>query len=83
LLARLALESPNAVALAPHLDGRFQPFFARYAASLTEARILEESQQAGGLQQVLAGLKAHILRLSQAEALELRDWDTPEDVKQG
>ena len=82
LLHRLNDESPDAAALAPCVDGRYQPFFARYKASLA-LRAAESCQakQLHSLQHVLRSLDTEALSLDESETLQLRDWDRPEDVQ--
>jgi molybdopterin-guanine dinucleotide biosynthesis protein A len=82
LLKRLA-ESPSlADALAPHVDGRWQPLVARYrpAPALDAVR---ETIAAGerALHRVFArlGERAAVLELDDREIAELRDWDEPAD----
>ncbi len=81
LLTRLARERPEAPALAPHLDGRWQPFFARYtvarALPVAAAALTSENHS---LQGVLTEIGAEPLPITPAEAEQLRDWDTPGDV---
>ncbi len=80
LLRRLALEQPHASLLAPYLDDRFQPLFARYGTSLLPhfRKALDERRL--GLQPLLGQNNPGILELSAAERRALRDWDTPEDM---
>ncbi|HEY0841130.1 MAG TPA: hypothetical protein VGD74_13160, partial [Vulgatibacter sp.] len=59
-------------------DGRWQPFFARYDAARTMARI--DAAKGGRLQELFRGDHARELPLSGDERDLLRDWDTPEDV---
>ncbi len=80
LLRRLAMEAPEATALAPR-PGRFwEPLCARYSASLLEAA---EEALAGGrrsLQRFLDETGAAPLVIAESELAQLVDWDTPEDV---
>jgi molybdenum cofactor guanylyltransferase len=83
LLARLVAEAPDADALAPRQDGKWQPLFARYAPApaLAAARsALNDGERA--LFSVLRrlGPRAVELSLDSDEAAELRDWDAPSDV---
>ena len=82
LLGRLAGHAPEAAAVAPLIDERYQPFCARYDAELTRRCILADRQHPdGGLQAVLRQLGATTLPLDAGAASELRDWDTPEDIE--
>lgn len=73
-LARL-VAAPLASIVAPRRDGRWEPFFSRHRprAVLPYARAL-----AGGSLQRLFD-RAGAAELS-VPSMELRDWDTPEDV---
>jgi molybdopterin-guanine dinucleotide biosynthesis protein A len=86
LLRRLYSEQPNAAALAPRQDGRWQPLFARYrpgallpvvdaalAAGRTSLQVLFHELAARG--QV-----APELPLSSFEQQALHDWDRPSDM---
>lgn len=81
LLERLAHHSPKQAAVAARVDARWQPFFARYrvdaATPVIAARLASHRL---GLYGVLDELGATELPLSDDEARQLRDWDTPEDV---
>ncbi len=63
-----------------HLDGRFQPLFARYSLAVLPrfSQALHEGRLA--LQPLLRESQVALLTLSEEEKLLLRDWDTPEDV---
>ncbi len=86
LLARLQDEAPESHVLAPRprRDGRrWQPLFARYApaATLRVARaMIEEGPRK--LQILLDRAQATELPLNDVEELQLRDWDTIEDVEE-
>lgn len=84
LLARLATTAPDAVAVAPRIDGTWQPFFARYDAQLG-ARAIETSLAGGrrSLRSVLDNLGegAREMGLTPEEAMALGDWDEPGDVR--
>jgi molybdopterin-guanine dinucleotide biosynthesis protein A len=93
LLLRLA-RAPEAVAVAPRREGRWEPFFARYDAPLAlpvararaDAGADHASAASAGsrsLQRLLDALAAVELPVTDDEARELRDWDTPEDVRGG
>lgn len=73
-LARLAA-APLASIVAPRRDGRWEPFFSRHRprAVLPHARALA----GGSLQRLFDRAGAAELFVS---PMELRDWDTPEDV---
>jgi len=83
LLERLGAFRPDAAAVAPRQDGRWQPLCARYAAAPALAaarRVLAGEQRA--LFAVLdeLGDGAAELPLEDAELELLRDWDRPEDL---
>jgi molybdenum cofactor guanylyltransferase len=84
LLERLLHEQPAALALAPREAGRWQPLFARYrpAQVLPVVQELLERRQSA-LQAVFSelGPGAVELELAPDERAQLRDWDTPEDVR--
>ncbi|MCL2447944.1 MAG: molybdenum cofactor guanylyltransferase [Polyangiaceae bacterium] len=80
LVARL-LAAPEAVAVAPRHERRWEPLCARYEADAV--RPLAEAQSRGpdhSLQRLLDRAGAIELPLSEAETRELRDWDRPDDV---
>ncbi|HEU5074115.1 MAG TPA: molybdenum cofactor guanylyltransferase [Polyangiaceae bacterium] len=81
LLERLAHHAPDQPAVAARVDGRWQPFFARYrvdaASPVIAARLASRRL---GLYGVLDELAAAELPLHEDEARQLRDWDTPEDM---
>jgi molybdopterin-guanine dinucleotide biosynthesis protein A len=82
LLQRLLTESRSAPALAPKLDNRWQPLFARYDASRclpVVDELLAQGQRA--LHRVLDRAGAATLELSLEEASQLRDWDDPSDIE--
>jgi molybdenum cofactor guanylyltransferase len=82
LLVRLLTEHPQAAAVAPKAEGRWQPLCARYAvepALLSIESLLADSEHA--MFRVLETLGAAALELSLAERDELQDWDTPEDIQ--
>jgi len=82
LLGKLADVELTALALAPRLDGRFQPLFARYKL---EALALAEQALTGAdrsLQGLLRSLDASVLLLTPAEERALVDWDQPGDVSE-
>jgi molybdopterin-guanine dinucleotide biosynthesis protein A len=77
----LASASASALALAARREGRWEPFFARYDSPLVLP--IARAEAAAGrfsLQGLLAAATAGELGLSEAEAEELDDWDTPEDA---
>jgi molybdopterin-guanine dinucleotide biosynthesis protein A len=79
LLRKLAA-APPAPAVAARREGRWEPFLARYdvrAARPIALRHADEGKRS--LQALLDALGATELPLSDGEATELRDWDTPED----
>jgi len=84
LLARLAHHAPDSAAVAARVDGRWQPFFARYLAGVAAPVIAARlATRRLGLYSVLDELGAAELPLGEAEARQLRDWDTPDDVSAG
>jgi molybdopterin-guanine dinucleotide biosynthesis protein A len=80
-LVRKLLAAPAADAVAPRVDDRWQPFFARYDARATRSRI-DELRASGVvmLQKLLDAMRAVELPLTEDEKRELRDWDSPSDV---
>lgn len=84
LLERLAHHAPDQPAVAARVDGLWQPFFARYrAGAATPVIAARLASRRLGLYGVLDELGATELPLDEAEARQLRDWDTPEDVSAG
>lgn len=81
LILRLATESADAAFLAPKDGGLWHTLTARYARRALTAvdATLDSSERA--LQRVVARLGdgAHVLRVSEEEARQLRDWDEPGD----
>jgi molybdopterin-guanine dinucleotide biosynthesis protein A len=80
LLARL-VSAPPAPIVAPKRDGRWEPLCARYDPAQVLPvidRLLVARRHA--LQAVLDEARAVALPLSDAETLELHDWDVPSDV---
>ena len=80
LIERL-VRAPDAPLVAPRLDGRWEPFCARYDAP----RVLPVAERqmatdARSLQRLFDAAGASELPLAPGELAELRDWDTPEDV---
>ncbi len=81
LVQRLAAHAPDAPLVAPRLDGRWQPFFARYHSESVEALVNARLQSGKlSLQGLLTEIGAHIFPLAPGEEHQLRDWDTPEDI---
>ena len=81
LLERLATHPSEAAIVAARRDDRYEPLFARYdpARVLPVAEAHVRSRELS-LQKLLRACAADVLPLSDEEAAELRDWDTPEDV---
>ena len=82
-LLRRPLAAPPAPGVAPRRDGRWEPLLARYDA----ARVLPVvrahlAQGRHALQGALDAAGAVELALVLGELAELRDWDTPEDVRE-
>ena len=88
LVRRLAFAPRASAAPAPALaarrEGRWEPFFARYDSPVV-LPIARAEAQAGrfSLKGLLEAAKAAELVLSDTEAEELDDWDTPEDAASG
>jgi molybdopterin-guanine dinucleotide biosynthesis protein A len=84
LVARL-LAAPAEVALvAPRRAGRWEPLCARYdAAAILPLAIARARGTEHSLQRLLDDAAAVELPLAPDEADGLRDWDTPEDVRDG
>jgi molybdopterin-guanine dinucleotide biosynthesis protein A len=81
-LVRKLVAAPSAVVVAPRVDDLWQPFFARYdAPRALEAARSFASRGERKLQRLLDELGASELALDDDERRELRDWDTPEDVR--
>ena len=84
LLSRLVRESPEASVLAPrdHETGKWHPLCARYAPAQV-APVLTQALERGArsFQALFRELSVVELALSAAEQSELRDWDTPEDMR--
>lgn len=75
LVAKL-LAAPDAPAVAPRPEGRWQPFFARWDVRAVESRARAVRSPSA----LLDAIGARELALTADEARALRDWDTPEDV---
>jgi molybdopterin-guanine dinucleotide biosynthesis protein A len=84
LLAKLAHHPGRAPALAPRDGLRWQPLFARFYApdAIGPARA-HAARGAHSLQTLLDALDAAPFPLDSRERHELRDWDTPDDVRRG
>jgi molybdopterin-guanine dinucleotide biosynthesis protein A len=86
LIRRLYDEQPEAVALAPRQENRWQPLFARYRPTvflpLVDAALAagDTSLQTLFSRLVMAGASTAELVLSPDEQCALRDWDRPSDV---
>jgi molybdopterin-guanine dinucleotide biosynthesis protein A len=83
LFERLLTHAPEADALAPKQDGKWQPLFARYRPA--PALAAAEAALAAGERALFSvlrrlGERAVELPLSESEAAELADWDEPGDV---
>jgi molybdenum cofactor guanylyltransferase len=82
IVHRLLTASPDAPVVAPRRDGRWEPLCARYdpgvALPAAEAQVASDDQS---LQRLLRDVGAVELPLSSDEALELRDWDSREDLE--
>ncbi len=81
LVKRLLGAPPDAVAVAPRREGRWEPMFARYDARRALPAVTERASRGeGSMQGLLDELGATELPLDADEARELDDWDTAEDV---
>lgn len=81
LLRRLAAHAPDAPAVAPRLEDRWQPFCARYHSELLKPLINARLQSGKlSLQGLLTAIGAHAFPLEPGEEHQLRDWDRPEDI---
>lgn len=75
------VRAPDAPLVAPRLDGRWEPFCARYdAPRVLPVAKRQMAADARSLQRLFDVAGAVQLHLSPAEIAELRDWDTPEDI---
>ena len=83
MVVQIATHAPNAAAVAPRMDGKWQPLFARYAPEpcLPVARglVAEGRRAAHGVLDAF-GDHAAELPLEDATRRLLDDWDTPEDI---
>lgn len=81
LVEKLLAAGTDAPIVAPRREGRWEPLCARYDARrvlpLAVARVASPDRS---LQRLLDDAPAAELPLSEEEARELRDWDTPDDV---
>ena len=80
LIGRL-VAAPGARIVAPRRDDRWEPLCARYdARDVLPLAMRRVAAGTHSLQGLLDEAGATALPLSPAEGLELRDWDTPDDV---
>ncbi|HEX4354938.1 MAG TPA: molybdenum cofactor guanylyltransferase [Polyangiales bacterium] len=84
LLSRLASEQPDALTLAPRdpSTGKWQAMFARHASARMLPR-LHAALDAGqtSFQMLFEQAPARELALDGDEHAQLRDWDTPDDMR--
>lgn len=84
-LLRRLLDAPCRTAVtAKSACGHFEPLFSRFNVRATLPvvdRLMNEQRHS--LQAVLAAVGAEALALAPSELAELRDWDTPEDIRAG
>lgn len=84
LLERLLSHKPHESAVAPRLNGKWQPLFARYRPEegLSATRKVRARGERA-LFRVLEELKTGVaeLPLTREEAQLLNDWDHPEDIR--
>jgi molybdenum cofactor guanylyltransferase len=84
LLGRLIREHDGALALAPREAGRWQPLCARYRPARVLPLVRELLSRGQSSPQALfsaLGSGAVELELEPAERVQLRDWDTPQDIE--
>jgi molybdopterin-guanine dinucleotide biosynthesis protein A len=85
LLSRLSVESGHGMhVLAPRdaATGKWQPFFARYhSASVAPWLASALAQGERSFQGLFRHLTIRELSLDEPERAQLRDWDTPEDMR--
>lgn len=82
LLQRLAQEQPSASVLAARATSElWEPLCARYDGA-TVRPVLDEALARGArsFQQLLRSLHVVELELSEQERMQLRDWDSPDDI---
>lgn len=80
LVRRLCADEMQGLALAPLIDGRYEPLFARYSAAclpLAEEALIGSDRS---LQALLRRLQARAFPLLPTDLAELVDWDEPADV---
>jgi molybdopterin-guanine dinucleotide biosynthesis protein A len=81
LLGRLlSVEVSGCDVVAPRRNDRFEPLCALYLPSVLPALRRAISAGEHSLQRLLAGLHVKVLPLDEAEARELDDWDSPDDL---
>lgn len=81
LVERL-LSAPEAPIVAPRRDGLWEPLCARYDAERVLPEVLRRiAAGEHSLQPLLTEAGATPLPLGPGEAGDLRDWDTPDDVR--
>ena len=82
LVRRLAVECPEALALAPRIGDRWEPLAARYSIEALPAIDAAVEASEHSLQRLFArlGERARALAVGSAELGSLRDWDCPHDL---
>jgi molybdopterin-guanine dinucleotide biosynthesis protein A len=82
LVTRLATHAPAKLAVAPRLEGIWNPLFGRYSASCAPIVVGLLNRGRRSLKSLLEALgsDAEPLPVSPDEEAALDDWDTPEDV---
>lgn len=81
LVERLLSAPRDAPIVAPRRDGRWEPLCGRYdPVRILPLAVAREASPNRSLQRLLDDAPTSELPLSRAEADELRDWDTPEDI---
>jgi molybdopterin-guanine dinucleotide biosynthesis protein A len=83
LLARLLNERPQAMLLAPRdpRSGKWQALFARYDPQVRPVLSAALADGERSFQRLFARIDVTELTLTGAEHDQLRDWDTPEDMR--
>jgi molybdenum cofactor guanylyltransferase len=80
LLRRLAAFELDSRALAPRIEGRYQPLFARYSVEALDLAEEALRQSDRSLQGLLRRLDARVFPLASTDHAALVDWDEPADM---
>ena len=82
LVERLLAAPADTPIVAPRRDGRWEPLCARYdPARVLPMAVARAASPDHSLQRLLDDAAASGLALLPHEADELRDWDTPDDLR--